>query len=66
MDYIAALESALDIKAQIQFLPLQSGDVPGTHADVQDLFDQFQYRPVTMVPEGIQKFVAWYREYFAH
>jgi UDP-glucuronate 4-epimerase len=66
MDYIAALESALDIKAQIQFLPLQSGDVPDTHADVQDLFDQFQYRPVTMVPEGIQKFVAWYREYFAH
>jgi UDP-glucuronate 4-epimerase len=49
MDYIAALEAALGTKAQMTMLPLQPGDVPDTYADVQDLVEQFQYRPATPV-----------------
>jgi UDP-glucuronate 4-epimerase len=64
MDYIAALEAALGTKAQMTMLPLQPGDVPDTYADVQDLVEQFQYRPATPVTEGITRFVAWYRDYF--
>ncbi|MFZ9735304.1 MAG: NAD-dependent epimerase [Burkholderiaceae bacterium] len=64
MDYIAALEAALGTKAQMTMLPLQPGDVPDTYADVQDLVEQFQYRPATPVTEGIKRFVAWYRDYF--
>jgi UDP-glucuronate 4-epimerase len=37
--------------------------VPGTYADVQDLAEQFHYRPVTPVAEGIEQFVVWYRSY---
>ena len=64
MDYIGALEKALCRKAQMEFLPLQAGDVPDTYADVDDLFDQFQCKPATFVEDGIARFVTWYRDYF--
>ena len=63
-DYIAAIESALGKTAKKELLPLQAGDVPDTYADVDDLVEQFQYRPATTVQEGISRFVSWYREYF--
>jgi len=31
---------------------------------VDDLVEQFGYRPSTTVEEGIARFVAWHREYF--
>jgi len=64
MDYIAALEKALGKKAQMEMLPLQPGDVPDTFADVDDLVEQFQYKPGTTIEDGIKAFVAWYRDYF--
>lgn len=64
MDYIGALEKALGKTAEKQLLPLQAGDVPDTYADVSDLVEQFHYQPATTVEEGIQRFVAWYRDYY--
>ena len=64
MDYIAAIEKALGKKAQVQYLPLQDGDVPNTYADVDDLVAQFNYKPSTPVEAGIARFVDWYRGYF--
>lgn len=63
MDYIAAIEKALGKKAQVQYLPLQDGDVPNTYADVDDLVAQFNYKPSTPVEEGIARFIDWYRVY---
>ena len=64
MDYIAAIEKALGKKAQVQYLPLQDGDVPNTYADVDDLMAQFNYKPSTPVEAGIARFVDWYLGYF--
>ena len=64
MDYIAAIEKALGKKAQVQYLPLQDGDVPNTYADVDDLVAQFNYKPSTPVEAGVARFVDWYRVYF--
>jgi UDP-glucuronate 4-epimerase len=64
MDYITTLEKALGHKAEKEFLPLQAGDVPGTYADVDDLVEQFDYKPSTSVEDGINHFVCWYRDYF--
>lgn len=64
MDYIAALENALGKTAKKHFLPLQAGDLPNTYADVTDLVEQFHYQPNTTVASGIQRFVAWYLDYF--
>jgi UDP-glucuronate 4-epimerase len=64
MDYIGALEKALGKTADKEYLPLQAGDVPDTYANVDDLVEQFHYKPETTVEEGISRFVAWYRDYF--
>lgn len=64
MDFIAAIENATGKKANTNFLPLQPGDVPATYADVERLVHDLDYQPNTPIQEGINKFVAWYTEYF--
>lgn len=64
MDYIDALERSLGKKAKVEYLPLQPGDVPDTYADVEDLVQQFCYKPSTPISLGISSFVAWYHNYF--
>lgn len=64
MDFIAAIEKALGMEAQKNFLPLQDGDVPATYADVEALNAWVGFAPATPVEEGVRRFVAWYREYY--
>ena len=64
MDYIGAIEKALGKTAIKELLPIQSGDVPDTFADVSDLVEQFNYQPATTVKDGIQQFVSWYSNYY--
>jgi len=60
-ELIAALESALGKKAEIQQLPEQKGDMPLTCADISKARRLLGYNPHTKIAEGIPKFVAWYR-----
>ena len=62
--YIAVLEECLGMKAKMEMLPLQPGDVPDTEADVSDLVADVGYRPKTSVETGVRNFVQWYRGYF--
>jgi UDP-glucuronate 4-epimerase len=64
MDYIDALEKNLAKKANINYLPLQLGDVADTYANIDNLDKQFNYKPSTSVIEGISNFVKWYRKYY--
>jgi len=64
MQFIAVLEEKLGRKAKKKFLPLQAGDVPETYADVDDLMRAVGFRPSTPIEVGIERFVAWYREYY--
>jgi len=64
LDYIACIEDALGMKAQKNLLPLQDGDVPATYADVDALRDWVGFTPATDIRSGVQRFVAWYREYY--
>ena len=63
MDYIGALEDSLGFKAEKELLPLQPGDVPDTYADVDDLVEEFGYKPLMNVKQGVENFVRWYKEY---
>ena len=63
LDYIEAIEEALGIKAEKELLPLQLGDVPDTYADVDDLVEQFGYKPSMSVKQGVENFAVWYKEY---
>ncbi|MEM1317951.1 MAG: NAD-dependent epimerase, partial [Pseudomonadota bacterium] len=64
MTYIDALQQALGKKAEIEFLPLQDGDVPDTYADVSELMAAVDYKPATPVEVGVANFVDWYRGYY--
>jgi UDP-glucuronate 4-epimerase len=62
--YIHVLEQCLGRKAVMNMLPLQPGDVPATHADVDDLIRDTGYAPSTPIETGVRRFVEWYREYY--
>ena len=64
MDYINALESALDMKAKKNYMPMQLGDVPKTHADSLELQKWINFKPQTSVISGVNDFVKWYLDYF--
>ena len=64
LNYIDAIEKALGKKANKILLPMQPGDVPDTHANVDELMDDFEYKPTTTIRDGIQCFVDWYRTYY--
>lgn len=63
MEYISAVEKALGMRADIDFKPMQPGDVPDTHADVDDLVESFGYQPGTPIEVGVGNFVDWYIDY---
>ena len=64
MEFIATLEKALGVKAKLNMLPLQPGDVAQTHANVDDLIADVDFKPATPLDTGIEKFVSWYRDYY--
>ncbi len=64
MDYINILEKTLEKKAQLNFLPLQPGDVTDTYASLDNLVKKFNYKPSTSVFEGVTNFVKWYKDYY--
>jgi len=64
LEYIEAIEQALGITAEKQFLPMQPGDVPATAADTSALEAWTGFKPNTPVKEGVAKFVAWYRKFY--
>lgn len=64
LDFISILEKNLKKTTEKHFLPLQSGDVPATYADVDDLSKDVGFKPSTSIEEGIERFVAWYRDYY--
>ena len=64
LDFISAIEKATGRQSRKRMLPIQPGDVPATYADVKDLIADTGYRPDTPIEEGVERFVAWYREFY--
>lgn len=64
LDFIAAIEKSLGVKAKKEMLPMQAGDVSRTWANVDDLVRDYDYSPNTSIEMGVKSFVQWYKEYF--
>ena len=64
MDFIGLLENAIGKTAQKEFLPMQAGDVKATFADTSALDAWVGFKPNTPLQTGIEKFVAWYTNYY--
>lgn len=64
MDFINCIENKLNITANKKLMPIQPGDVSKTWANVDDLVNDFDYRPSTKIKDGIDKFIDWYIDYY--
>ena len=64
MDFIAAIEAATGVEAKKNFMDMQPGDVPATWANTDLLQSLTGYQPKTSVPDGVARFVEWYRGYY--
>jgi UDP-glucuronate 4-epimerase len=66
LDFIAALEEAVGVRAKIQFLPMQPGDVPVTYADTSKLQEWVGFAPATPLRDGLGHFREWLVSWMAH
>jgi UDP-glucuronate 4-epimerase len=64
LDFIEAIEDALGMKAERNYLGMQKGDVPATWANADLLKRLTGYAPQTDFRDGIREFVTWYRDYY--
>lgn len=63
--YISALEQAIGKAAIRNYMEMQPGDVPATHADTRSLENYIRYKPKTTVEEGVNLFYSWFKSYYS-
>ena len=63
-EFVAAIEEAIGVKAKIEYLPMQPGDVYRTYADISALQQDFGFAPKTDIRTGMKKFAEWYKAYY--
>lgn len=61
--FIHVIEQALGKQAIREDLPMQSGDVPSTYADIDHSRKLLGFSPSTSLEQGISQFVSWYRQW---
>ncbi|WP_377509585.1 NAD-dependent epimerase/dehydratase family protein [Octadecabacter sp. R77987] len=64
LDFIKAIERATGKTAVRNMMDMQPGDVPATWANGNLLRDLTGYAPQTSLQDGVDAFVAWYRDYY--
>ena len=64
MDFIETIEKELGQKDIKNFPPMQSGDGKDTLADTSLLENWIDYRPLTTLEDGINKFIYWYKSFY--
>ncbi len=64
MAFIGAIEEAVGQQAIKNMLPMQDGDVEATYADIDDLRQAVGFSPATQLKAGVEKFVAWHKDYY--
>ena len=60
-ELISLLEKELGQRAQIDWQPLQPGDVPQTFADISKARRLLGYNPQTEIETGLHRFIEWFR-----
>ena len=63
-DFIATLEGLLGKKADKQLVGMQPGDVYRTAANIDAAKALVGFEPSTDLATGLERFVAWYRDYY--
>mgnify|MGYP001169516104 CR=1 FL=1 len=63
MRMIGLIEKEIGKKAEIDFQPMQPGDVPESFADIEKSNEKLYFIPQISINEGIPKFIKWYIDY---
>jgi UDP-glucuronate 4-epimerase len=63
MRMVGLLEQATGKKAEIDFQPMQPGDVKDTFADISAIQRDHGFEPSTTIDVGVPKFVEWFKAY---
>lgn len=66
LSYISSIEKAVGRKANINFLPMQDGDVLSTFANTDLLKSHIDFSPHTSLEHGMQKYIEWLRIYHSY
>lgn len=62
--HAGVLPADYDFEAHKELIPMQPGDVPITYADTTPLEEDFDFKPVTTLKEGLRAFAEWYAEFY--
>jgi UDP-glucuronate 4-epimerase len=63
MRMVGLLEQATGRKAEVEFKPMQPGDVKDTFADISAIQRDLGFEPSTSIDTGIPRFVEWFKAY---
>tara|TARA_B100000965_G_scaffold132798_1_gene110678 strand:+ start:4940 stop:5911 length:972 start_codon:yes stop_codon:yes gene_type:complete len=64
MDMIHIIEKELNIKAKLDFHPLQAGDIKESFADIGYSNKHLNFNPKTNLNVGLPEFIKWYKKYY--
>lgn len=74
LDFVTILQEELiaakvlpadyDFEAHKELVPMQPGDVPVTYADTSALEQDFGFKPLTALQDGIRAFAQWYAKHY--
>lgn len=74
LDYISTLQEELvragvlpenyNFEGHRELVGMQPGDVPVTYADSKGLEDDYGFKPVIGIRDGLRAFAEWYKEYY--
>ena len=63
MKVVALIEKHTSRMAEIDFLPMQPGDVPESYADISKSIEMLDFKPKTDIDVGVKNLIDWYRYY---
>ncbi|MBL8644516.1 MAG: GDP-mannose 4,6-dehydratase [Rhodospirillaceae bacterium] len=64
IDFIRTLEKHTGKKAEINYIPIQPGEVEGTWCDTSALERAIGYKPRVSLDDGLSQTVAWFRAFY--
>ena len=63
MEFIREIEKNIGRKAIIEYAPMHPADTQATWSDTSKI-QKHGYKPIVSIPEGVSKFVHWYKSYY--
>lgn len=64
MEFVSVVERSVGKKAELNFMPVQPGEMRQTFGDATLLRALTGYSPRTDIKEGVRAFVEWYSEFY--